>query len=103
VTTPLSVYLPFNREVLGADFEPAKHGGTPPEISGHWLLVQDQDLLVVPDGGGFRLPAGAPPAGLESAVKEPFWLGTLRGQPCWTGWAPRDARAPAAAARRSPG
>jgi len=34
MTTPLSVYLPFNREVLGADFVPAKHGGTPPETRG---------------------------------------------------------------------
>ena len=31
MTTPLSVYLPFNRELLGADFEPAKRGAGPPE------------------------------------------------------------------------
>ena len=82
--TPLSVHLPFNREVLGADWEPAKQGGPPPEQRGLWLLVQDQDLLVAPDGGGFRLPSGGVPAGLESVVKDPFWLGTLRGEPCWT-------------------
>ena len=84
MTTPLSVYLPFNREVLGADFEPAKRGGGPAEAPGLWLLVQDQQLVVVPDGGAFRLPEGALPVGLESAVKEPFWLGTLRGTPCFT-------------------
>ena len=94
MTTPLSVYLPFNREVLGAEFEPAKQGGAPPDISGLWLLVQDQELLVVPDGGAYRLPAGPPPAGVESAVKEPFWLGTLRGQPCWTAAVPKDAPLP---------
>jgi hypothetical protein len=79
VTTPLSVYLPFNREVLGAEFEPAKRGGGPPEARGLWLLVQNQQLLVASGGGTFRLPEGALPAGLESVVKEPFWLGTLRG------------------------
>ena len=94
MTTPLSVYLPFNREVLGADFQPAKHGGTPPEPRGHWLLVQDQDLLVVPDGDAFRLPSGPVPAGLESVVKDPFWLGTLRGQPCWTAPLPKDTPVP---------
>src|SRR5438552_14693533 len=30
VTTPLSVYLPFNRDCLGATFVPAKRGATPP-------------------------------------------------------------------------
>ena len=84
MTTPLSVYLPFNRDVLGADFQPAKGGGARPEQRGRWLLVQDQDLLVVPDGDAFRLPSGSLPAGLESIVKEPFWLGTWRGEPCWT-------------------
>ena len=64
MTTPLSVFLPFNREVLGADFEPAKRGGAPPEARGHWLLVQEQELLVVPESGAFRVPTGALPAGL---------------------------------------
>ena len=65
MTTPLSVYLPFNREVLGADFEPAKRGGGPAEAPGLWLLVQDQQLVVVPAGDALRLPEGALPAGLE--------------------------------------
>jgi len=94
VTTPLSVYLPFNREVLGAEFEPAKQGGTPPETTGLWLLVQDQELLVVPDGDGFRLPSGAPPTGLEGAAKEHFWLGTWRGEPCWTAAVPKGQALP---------
>ena len=94
MTTPLSVYLPFNREVLGAEFEPAKRGGGPPEARGLWLLVQDQQLLVASDGGAFRLPEGALPSGLEPAVKEPFWLGTLRGTPCFTAELPKDAPLP---------
>ena len=93
MTTPLSVYLPFNREVLGADFEPAKRGGAPPAAHGHWLLVQDQELLVVPDGGAVTVP-GTLPAGLETAVAEPFWLGTLRGEPCWTAAVPKDSALP---------
>jgi len=28
--TPLSVFLPFNREVLGSAFEPAKSASSPP-------------------------------------------------------------------------
>ena len=50
MTTPLSVYLPFNREVLGADFQPAKHGGPPPEQRGRWLLVQVGVILHRPLG-----------------------------------------------------
>jgi NAD+ diphosphatase len=94
VTTPLSVHLPFNREVLGSDFQPAKQGGPPPEPRGLWLLVQDQDLLVAPEGDGFRLPSGPVPSELEPAVKEPFWLGTLRGEPCWTAPLPKDVTLP---------
>ena len=58
MTTPLSVHLPFNRDILGAEFMPAKHGDKPASERGHWLLVQGQNLLVVPEGEGFRLPAG---------------------------------------------
>ena len=94
MTTPLSVYLPFNREVLGADFEPAKSGSGLPEARGHWLLVQDQNLIVVPTGGALRLPEGALPPGFESAVTEPFWLGTLRGVPCFTATLPKDTPLP---------
>ena len=63
MTTPLSVYLPFNRDCLGGGFVPAKRGAKPPEATGHWLIVQEQRLIVVPDGAAFRLPAGSAPAG----------------------------------------
>ena len=84
--TPLSVYLPFNMECLRGEFEPAKRGGGPPTGVGRWLVVQDQKLLVVPEGDGFRLPAGespeAPPRGLEGLGPR-HWLGTWGGAPCW--------------------
>ena len=52
--TPLSVYLPFNMDCLRGEFTPAKRGGGgPPGGTGRWLIVQDQKLLVVPEGDGW--------------------------------------------------
>jgi NAD+ diphosphatase len=81
MTTPLTVQLPFNRDILGAEFVPAKRGGKPATERGHWLLVQEQHLLVVPGEGGFELPCGACPVPQPDAA--PFWLGTYRDEPCW--------------------
>jgi NAD+ diphosphatase len=92
--TPLTAYLPFNRDVLGGAFVPAKHGGPAPAPEGHWLIVQEQGLLVQAEGEGFRLPAGPPPAGLGDAAARALWLGTWRGRPCWTLSLPREAPAP---------
>ncbi len=92
--TPLSVYLPFNRDVLGAAFQPAKHGTSPPAQRGHWLVVQDQGLVVVPEAGTFRLPAGGVPPGLGGVLGEPLWLGTFRGEACWTASLPRGVSLP---------
>src|SRR2546428_11686507 len=58
--TPTTVYLPFNRDCLRGEFEPAKHGGPPPPPRGHWLLEQEQKLVGAPQGGGVRLPTGEP-------------------------------------------
>lgn len=80
--TPLTVYLPFNRDCLRGEFVPAKRGTSPPP-SGHWLLIQDQNLIVVPDSNGYRLPTGDLPAALAGALDRPLWLGTFRGLPCW--------------------
>ena len=66
--TPLSVYLPFNRDCVGDAFEPAKKGGKPPASGGYWLIVQNQGLVVVPDAAGLRLPTGARPAALDSVA-----------------------------------
>jgi len=94
VTTPLSVHLPFNSDCLGAAFVPAKRGTKPPDANGHWLLVQEQQLIVVPGEGGFRLPTGAAPAGFDSGLGEPLWLGTLAGTECWVASLTRDALLP---------
>ena len=92
--TPLSVYLPFNRDALRGAFEPAKGGTTLPAREGHWLLVQDQGLIVVPDGDGFRLPHGCAPDALAGAIGEPLWLGTWKGVPCWVAAVPKEATPP---------
>jgi len=93
MTTPLSVYLPFNRDCIGDAFEPAKKGVKPPETEGHWLIVQNQGLIVVPEGEGFRLPTGQRPAALDGSG-EPFWLGTFKDTPCWVAELPREATLP---------
>jgi NAD+ diphosphatase len=82
-TTPLTVYLPFNRDCLRGTFVPAKDADRLPEPAGEWLIVQDQSLLVVPEGGDLRLPCGPLPAGLEPVLERPIWLGTHDGVPCW--------------------
>jgi NAD+ diphosphatase len=94
VTTPLSVYLPFNRDCLGAAFVPAKRGDKPREVAGDWLIVQEQRLLVCPDGDSFRLPSGPAPADLEGALGPPLWLGTRAGTECWVATIARDVPVP---------
>jgi NAD+ diphosphatase len=94
VKTPLSVYLPFNRDALRGAFEPAKGVAAPPAREGHWLLVQDQGLIVAPDDEGFRLPHGRLPDGLADAIGEPLWLGLWKGVPCWVAAVPKEAPLP---------
>jgi NAD+ diphosphatase len=93
--TPLTVYLPFNRERLGHTFVPAKGGSAPAVVEGQWLIVQDQGLLVVSEGGELGLPRGGPPFGLDAALGQPFWLGTWQGTPCWVAALDRAAPLPA--------
>jgi NAD+ diphosphatase len=93
--TPETVYLPFNRDCLGEAFLPAKRGTKPPEPRGHWLIVQEQGLIVSTDGRELSLPGGDCPAGLRGTLPEPLWLGTFRGTPCWVTSLPRDAQVPA--------
>jgi NAD+ diphosphatase len=99
--TPLSVYLPFNRDALRGTFEPAKSGAVPPTREGHWLIVQDQGLIVEPAGDEFRLPRGAAPDGLGAAAADPLWLGQWRGEPCWVVALPRDTALPAGLQRET--
>ena len=93
--TPLSVYLPFNRDIIGRAFEPAKSGGPVPPKTGRWLLVQEQNLVVSGAPDDPRLPSGALPASLDSAVGEPLWLGTWEGEPVWTAALAPDVALPA--------
>jgi len=94
---PLSVYLPFNRDVLGAAFVPAKRGSKPPAEAGHWLVVQEQGLVVACDGPPeerrFRLPTGPLPEAFAGA-SGPLWLGSLSDTPCWAVALPKDALVP---------
>ncbi len=92
--TPLTVNLPFNRDCLGAEFEPAKRAGDRPRRRGHWLIVQDQGL-VIPDGGAPALPFGDPPAAFAPWLDGALWLGTWRGAPCWVASLPGEAPLPA--------
>src|SRR5436190_1927949 len=81
--TPLTATLPFNRDCIGQTFEPAKRGGAQPDRRGHWLIVQDQGLVVSNDNHELALPFGDAPAGFEVAAKQALLLGTWRGEPCW--------------------
>jgi NAD+ diphosphatase len=92
-TTPLSVYLPFNVEVLGDAFVTAKRGTKPPaDRTGRWLVLQDQTLLVNAAGDEFRVPEGECPVDLDGT--EPLWLGIWDGEPCWVVSRPGDAAVP---------
>jgi len=95
VTTPLTVYLPFNRACLRGAFVPAKRGMKPPNERGNWFIVQDQNLIVVREGESFRLPTGERPAKLDGMLGESLWLGTLGATECWVAALPRDAAVPA--------
>ena len=94
MTTPLTVYLPFNRDCLRGAFVPAKRGMKPPNERGNWLIVQDQNLIVVREGESFRLPTGERPAKLDGMLGESLWLGTLGATECWVAALPRDAAVP---------
>jgi len=93
--TPLTATLPFNRECIGQTFEPAKRGGALPGRRGHWLIVQDQGLIVSNDNHELALPFGDPPAGFEVATKQALLLGTWRGEPCWVVGLGREDKLPA--------
>lgn len=91
MTTP-AAWLPFNLDCLRGAFVPAKRGEPPAERRGHWVIVQDQHLIV-PDGPVPALPAGERPPWLATDV-EPLCLGAWTGTPCWVVALPREAPLP---------
>jgi NAD+ diphosphatase len=98
---PLSVYLPFNRDCLGADFCPAKGGTAPPPDRGRLVVVQEQGLVVAANGDRFELPPCAERGRLGDQLGEPIWLGRLQGTDLWTAALPRDAALPPGLARET--
>jgi NAD+ diphosphatase len=92
--TPETVFLPFNRDVLGAVFVPAKGGAAPAERHGHWLIVQEQGLIVSADVAEPTVPSGACPPGFDGRRGQALWLGTLRGTPCWVVGLPKETGLP---------
>lgn len=92
---PDTVYLPFNREILGTAFVSAKHGGRPPDPRGHWFVVQDQGLVVRADAEAPTPPFGPAPPALAEHLAPVVWLGTWRGVPCWAAALPREVPLPA--------
>ncbi len=99
--TPLTVYLPFNRDCLGDTFVPAKLSEAGLEPRGHWLIVQGQGLVVLGEAAPFRLPVGDLPPGFDGRLERPLCLGTLGGTPCWVAALPADAALPAGFARET--
>src|SRR5207302_10971433 len=84
--TPLSVYLPFNREALGGAFAPAKRATKAPESrQGYWLVVHEQSLLVAREGDRFRLPQGDPRPASKACGSRRSGSGrsTARRAGCW--------------------
>ncbi len=99
-STPLSVYLPFNVDVLRGAFVTAKRGMKPPaDHAGRWFVVQDQALLVSGEPDGVRLPEGECPVPLVGS--EPLLLGLWDDVPCWVVSRPRDAAMPAGLRRET--
>jgi NAD+ diphosphatase len=99
--TPLTVYLPFNRDCLGADFVPAKGGTAPPAGRGRLVVVQEQGLIVAADGDAFALPPAEERSAFGPALGTPLWLGTLGETALWTAALARDAAVPAGLRRET--
>lgn len=91
MTSP-AAWLPFNLDCLRGAFVPAKRGTPPGAMQGHWVIVQDQHLIVA-DTPAAGLPAGPRPDWVP-ADPPPLCLGAWAGTPCWVAGLPRDAALP---------
>ncbi|HSB71648.1 MAG TPA: NAD(+) diphosphatase [Candidatus Methylomirabilis sp.] len=94
---PDAVNLPFNRESLQGRFVPAKSCDVPAVQQGHWLLIQNQALLVTDDGQGIagKLPAGALPPAFDAKAAHIVHLGNYEGVPCWAASVGSECQMPA--------
>jgi NAD+ diphosphatase len=92
MTSP-AAWLPFNLDCLRGAFVPAKRGTPPGALRGHWVIVQDQHLIVR-DAPVASLPVGPRPDWVPPDPP-PLCLGTWAGTPCWVAGLPRDATLPA--------
>jgi len=101
MATPLTVYLPYNLGALRGGFEPAKRGTGAPAQRGRWIIVQEQNLVVVPDGADLRLPEGEAPKAFGAALDRAHWLGTWDGTPCWVAGLAADTAIPEGFARET--
>lgn len=100
---PEAVNLPFNRESLEGKFVPAKILDLPASQSGHWLLIQNQSLLVTGDGqeAAGNLPEGPLPPAFAAKVEHVVHLGAYEGTPCWAASVNPDCEVPAGFRRES--
>ncbi len=90
----MAAHLPFNRESLKGEFVPAKKGGRSPDISGHWLIIQGNALIVTPEAPQWCLPHGPLPPVFAGEVEPPMCIGSYKGVPCWAAAFPRDVAVP---------
>lgn len=80
---PLSARgLPFNIDLLGADFIPVKPGDQPWGPPGSWALLQGRSLVVLDDPRGATLPRGELPSWC-AAAEEPVCIGLWQGDFLW--------------------
>ncbi len=100
--TPHSVYLPFNRDCRRGEFTPAR-GSQAPAPGGHWVIVQEQKLVVRRGENGLALPTGDAPPGLAATLEPPSCLGTLGGHTRLGGASAQGGRATARFDRRDAG
>lgn len=86
--------LPFNIDMLGADFIPRSPGGRLPDLPSYWIIVQGHSLVLLDDGRQQTLPQGKSPIRLASG-QEPLCIGIWQGCPLRTFAIDTDMNVPA--------
>jgi NAD+ diphosphatase len=75
--------LPFNTNILGADFIPVRPGDQLPDLPAYWVILQGKSLVVLDDGRQVSLPQGKPPVEFTNG-QEPLCIGLWEGCPLLT-------------------